>query len=93
MSLYTEHEERSWAPYKEYNEAFPTVPPAGQTDKWKALKPGAKATNVPKWAQCSQENMWESGGEVRDGAGKRLMECEMCTGNDKEGRGRERQWQ
>jgi hypothetical protein len=27
------------------------------------------------------------GGEVRDGAGKRVMECEMCTENDKEGRG------
>jgi hypothetical protein len=93
MSLYAEHEERSWALQKEYNEAFPTVPPAGQTDKWKALKPRAKATNVPKWTQCSQESMWESGGEVRDGAGKRVMECEMCTGNDKEGRGWERQWQ
>jgi hypothetical protein len=31
--------------------------------------------------------MWESGGEVRDGAGKRVMECEMCTENDKEGGG------
>jgi hypothetical protein len=31
--------------------------------------------------------------EERDGAGKRVMECEMCTENDKEGRGWERQWQ
>jgi hypothetical protein len=23
--------------------------------------------------------MWESGGKVGDGAGKREMECEMCT--------------
>jgi hypothetical protein len=30
---------------------------------------------------------------VRDGAGKRVMECEMCAGNDKEGRGWERWWQ
>jgi hypothetical protein len=37
--------------------------------------------------------MWESGGEVRDGAGKLVMECEMCTENDKEGRGWDRQWQ
>jgi hypothetical protein len=65
--------------------------PAGHTDKWKALKPRVKAVNVPKWAQC-QESIWESGGEVRDGAGKRVIECEMCTENDKEGRGWERQW-
>jgi hypothetical protein len=66
MSLYTEHVQRygkvvrlecSWALWKEQNEAFPTVPPAGQTDKWKALKPRVKAENVPKWAQCSQESV------------------------------------
>jgi hypothetical protein len=34
--------------------------------------------------------MWESGGEVRDGAGKRVMECEMCTENERrEGLGKE----
>jgi hypothetical protein len=71
---------------------FPTVLPAGQTDKSKALKPRAKAAHVPKWAQCSQESIWESGGKVRDGAGKPVMECEMCTESDKEGRGWERQW-
>jgi hypothetical protein len=38
-----------------------------------------------------QESIWESGGEVGDGAEKRVMECEMCVGNDKEGRGWERQ--
>jgi hypothetical protein len=85
--------ERSWALWKEQNEAFPMVPPAEQTDKWKALKPRVKAENVPKWAQHSQESIWESGWEVRDGAGKRVMECEMCTANDKEGRGWERQRQ
>jgi hypothetical protein len=76
--------------WKEQNEAFPTVPPAGQTDKWKAFKPRVidtvKAKNVPKWAQRSQESIWKSGGEVRDGAEKPVMECEMCTDND-EGRG------
>jgi hypothetical protein len=85
--------ECSWALWKEQNEAFPTVPPAWQTDKWKVLKPRVKAENVPKWAQRSQESICESGWEVRDGAGKRVMECEMCTENDKEGRGWERQWQ
>jgi hypothetical protein len=79
--------------WKEQNEAFPTVLPAGQTDKWKALKPRVEAVNVPKWAQGSQESIWESGWEVRDGAGKRVMECEMCTENDKDGRSWERQWQ
>jgi hypothetical protein len=102
MSLYTEHVqqyvkvvrlERSCALWKEQNEAFPMVPLARQTNKWKALKPRAKAANVPNWAQRSQESRWESGGEVRDGAGKQVMECEMCTENDKEGRGWERQWQ
>jgi hypothetical protein len=83
----------AWALWKEQNEGFPTVPPSEKTDKWKALKPRVKAVNVPKWVQPSQENIWESGWEVRDGAGKRVMECEMCTENDKEGRGWERQWQ
>jgi hypothetical protein len=41
--------ECSWALWKEQNEAFPTVPPSGQTDKWKALKPRVKAENVPKY--------------------------------------------
>jgi hypothetical protein len=99
MSLCTEHVKQywkvvrlecSWAVWKEQNEAFPTVPPAGQTDKWKVLKARVKAENVPKWAQRSQESIWESGWEVKDGAGKRVMECEMCTENDKEGRGWER---
>jgi hypothetical protein len=98
MGLYTEQMQQygkvvrwecSWALWKEQNEAFSTVPPAGQMDKWKALKPRVTAENVPKWAQRSQESIWE----VRDGAGKRVMECEMCTENDKEGRGWERQWQ
>jgi hypothetical protein len=102
MSLYTEHVQQKvkvvrlehfWALGKEQNEAFPTVSPAGQTDKWKALKPRVKAVNVPKWAQRNQESIQESGGEVRNGAGKRVMECETCTKNDKEGRGWERQWQ
>jgi hypothetical protein len=79
--------------WKVQNEAFPTVPPAGQTDKWKALKLRVKAVNAPKWAQHSQASKWESGGEVRDGAGKRVMGCEMCTDLDMEGRGWERQWQ
>jgi hypothetical protein len=67
---------------------LPTVPPAGQTAEWKVLKPHGKAVNVPKWAQRSQESILESGGEVRDGAGKRVMECEMCTENDMEGLGK-----
>jgi hypothetical protein len=35
--------ECSWALWKEQNEAFPTVTPSGQTDKWKALEPRVKA--------------------------------------------------
>jgi hypothetical protein len=59
------------------------VLPEGQTDKWKALKPHVKAANMPKWAQCSQESIWESGGEVGDGAGRQVIKYEVCTENDK----------
>jgi hypothetical protein len=51
-----------WELWKVQNEEFPKVPPEGQMDKWKALKPGVKA--APKWAQRSQESIWESGREV-----------------------------
>jgi hypothetical protein len=51
-----------------------------------------KAANVPNWAKRSQESIWESGREVGDGTGRRVMECEMCTENGKEGIGWERQW-
>jgi hypothetical protein len=60
------------------NGTFPTVPPAGQTNKWKVLKPRVKAENVPKWAQPSQENIWESEWEVRDGAGL-IYRNQNCT--------------
>jgi hypothetical protein len=76
-----------WALWKVQNEAIPTIPRQGQTEKWKALKPRFKAENVPKWAQISQESIWESGRRVADGAGDRVMECEMCTEHDKEGKG------
>jgi hypothetical protein len=85
--------ECSWALWNEWKETFSSVPPAGQMDKWKVLKARVKAENGPTWAQPSQESVWESGWEVRDGAGKRVMECEMYTENDKEGRGWERHWQ
>jgi hypothetical protein len=66
-----------WTLWKVQNEAIPTVFSEGQTEKWTALKPCAKAANVPKWAQRSQESIRESGGEVGDGAEKRVMDCEM----------------
>jgi hypothetical protein len=62
-----------WAFRKVENEAIPTIPQEGQTEMWKALKPRVKAANVPKWAQRSQESIWESGGKVGDVAGKRMM--------------------
>jgi hypothetical protein len=65
--------ECSWALWKEENEALPTVPSSGQTYKWKALKPRVKAENVPRCAQRRQESIWESGWEVRDGTGNRVM--------------------
>jgi hypothetical protein len=73
--------------FKIQNGAIPTEPLGGPTKKWEALKRRVKAANVPKRAQRSQESIWESGGGVGDGAGKRVMECEMCTENDKEGLG------
>jgi hypothetical protein len=71
--------ESFWAFWKVQNKAIPTVPPEGQTEKWKALKPRVKAENMPKWAQRSQGSIWDSGRVVGDGARKRVMECEMCT--------------
>jgi hypothetical protein len=38
-----------WALWKVQNKAIPTVPPDGQTDKWKALEPCVKAANVQKY--------------------------------------------
>jgi hypothetical protein len=52
-----------WALCKEQDEAIPTVLPAGQTNTWKGRKPRVKAVNVPKWAQRTQESIWESGGK------------------------------
>jgi hypothetical protein len=46
-----------------------------------------QSSKCPKWAQRRQVSIWESGGEVGDGAGKQMIECEMGTKNDKEGRG------
>jgi hypothetical protein len=66
-----------WALWKVQNEAIPTVPPEGQTEGWKAFKPHAKAANVPQWAQRSRESIWELRGEMGDGAGRRVMECEF----------------
>jgi hypothetical protein len=82
-----------WHHGKVQNEAIPTVPLDGQTEEWKALKLGVEAANGPKWAQRNQGSIWELGGGVGDGAGKRVMKCEMCTENDKVGRGWERQLQ
>jgi hypothetical protein len=53
--------ERFWALWNVQNEAFPTVPPEGQTDKWKAVQPRVEAANMPKWAQRSQGSTWKSG--------------------------------
>jgi hypothetical protein len=74
------------------NEAFPSVPPEGQTEKWKALKPPVKAANVPNGHNAVRKALGNRGGEVGDGTRKRAMKCEMCTEYDKEGRGWERQW-
>jgi Fe-S-cluster-containing dehydrogenase component len=38
-----------------------------------------------KWAQRSQESIWEFRGDMGDGEGRRVMKCEMCTENDREG--------
>jgi hypothetical protein len=70
------------------NEAIQRVRRAnrGAEDTQPPVKPG----NVPKWAQRSQESIREYGAKVGDGAGKRVVKCEMCTENDKEGSGWDR---
>jgi hypothetical protein len=51
---------------------------------------GRRSNPVSRQKMCqngSQESIWESGWEVRDGAGKRVIECEMCTENGGAGKG------
>jgi hypothetical protein len=53
---------------------------------------GRHSNPVSKMCQnghkISQESIWESGRKVEDGAGDDgVMECEMCTEHDKEGKG------
>jgi hypothetical protein len=79
-----------WALWKVQNEAIPKIPLEGHKEEWKALKPRVKAANEPKWAQRSLESIWEYGGGMGVGAGKRVIKWEMCTEND---RGVERQSQ
>jgi hypothetical protein len=63
--------ERLWAlrNVRIQNEAIPTVPPEGQTEEWKALKPCVKAANVKKWhnsVRTACRNLggkWEMGQE------------------------------
>jgi hypothetical protein len=52
---------------------------------------GSKCAKMGSTQSGKHMGIW--GGEVGDGAGKRVMECEMCTENDNEGRGWERRWQ
>jgi hypothetical protein len=43
-----------------------------------------------QWARMGAKQSGKNmgiGGAMRDGAGKRVMQCEMCTEYDKEGRG------
>jgi hypothetical protein len=85
MACNTKYKMSDWGAFgKVQKKAIPTVSPERQTDKCKALKPRVKAANVPKCSQGSQVSIWESGGKVGDGAGQRVMECEMRTENDKE---------
>jgi hypothetical protein len=76
MGLFVQHVQKHvrlecfWTLEKVQIEVFPTVPPKGQTDKWKALKLRVKAANVPKWAQRSQGSTWESGGVIKGGGRK-----------------------
>jgi hypothetical protein len=52
---------------------------------------GSKCAKTGTTQSGKHMGIW--GGGLVDGAGKQEMEGEMCTENDKEGRGWERQWQ
>jgi hypothetical protein len=60
---------------------------------------GKRSNPVSRQQMCQHAHMGTAqsgkhmgiGGELEYGAGKRVMECEMCTEND-EGRDSERQW-
>jgi hypothetical protein len=59
----------------------------GQVEGVQTPCQGSKCAKVGT-TSGSQESIRESGGGTRDGAGKRVMESEMCTKNDKEGLGK-----
>jgi hypothetical protein len=80
-----------WALWKVQNEAIPTVTPDWQTEKRKGLELGVKSVNVQKWAQCSQESIWDLGGGTGRWGRKSRRKSEMCRENDKEGSGWKRQ--
>jgi hypothetical protein len=63
------------------------------TEQVEGTQTRVKAANVSKGHTAVRKASVGIWGEVRDGAGKRVMECEMCTENNKEGSGWERQWQ
>jgi hypothetical protein len=48
-----------WALWELENEEILKVSPEGHMEEWKALQPIAQAAYVPKWAQRSQESIWE----------------------------------
>jgi hypothetical protein len=81
--------EHFWAQKKVQNEVVPTVTPIGQNEEWKPLKLSTKQI----WQRNKESITWELVCTMGDGAGKRVMKCEMCTQHDKEGSGGERQSQ
>jgi hypothetical protein len=96
MSFQTMHEQDAikrlnvrlecfWAFWKVQNEGIPKLPSEGRTEGWKAFKPRVEAAYMPKWAHRSQESMWESGGEMGDGAEHELRNVRCAQKMTKSG--------
>jgi hypothetical protein len=66
-----------WDLWKAQIQAILMVPREGQPEEWKAFKLGVKAARVPKRAPRRQDSIWELGGTMRNGVGKRVMKWEM----------------
>jgi hypothetical protein len=65
----------------------------GKRISGKHTRPVSRQQMCPNGHNTVRKAYGNLGGEVEDMAGKQVMECEMCTENNKEGRGWVRQWQ
>jgi hypothetical protein len=74
-----------WALWKEQNKSHQRYLQKGKRRSERHSNPVSRQQMCQNGHNTSQESIWESGGEVGDGVGKRVMKCEMCTEMTKRG--------